>query len=248
MTPRRKPTNGGPLRVAGYVRVSTQEQGQHGISLAAQRERIESFAQSRGWELVRTYSDTASGKDTKRPGLQKMLEDAKRQQFEGVVILKIDRLSRRVMDFGALQETLEGAGVDLISVSETFDTTTPIGRAMSNIVAVFAQMEREVISERTRMALQHKKAHLQPYSRLAPYGFRRRQDRLLPDPKALAVVRDIFATRKAGKTLRDIASTLTERHISSPQGRPEWSPETVRLILRNAALYGQVMNGLLEGK
>ena len=240
-----KPANG-PLKAVGYARVSTAEQGQHGVSLAAQRERIEAFCKSRGWLLVRVYTDVASGKDLKRSGLQRLLEDSKRGEFEVTVITKVDRLTRRVMDFGLLQEALQRQGIGLASIGEGFDDTTPIGRAMSNIIATFAQLERELIGERTRDALRHKKEHLQAYNRQTPYGFRRKDDSLLPDPDTLKVVKEIFAQRKAGASLRDIAQGLTGRGIPSPQGRPEWSAETVRLILRNAALYGQVLNGLLQ--
>ncbi len=244
MVKRRKGRENGPLKAVGYARVSTEEQGREGVSLAAQRERIAAFCQSRGWELLRIYSDTASGKDTKRPGLQKLLEDAKRGEFEAVVITRIDRLSRRVIDFGLLQEALERCGVGLVSVTETFDTTTPIGRAMSNIVATFAQMERELIAERTRTALQHKKAHGEAYSKVTPYGFRRVGDRLLPDPDQMKVVKRILEDRTAGASLREIASDLTEQGVASPTGG-EWNQETVRRILRDGPLYGKVLNGLL---
>jgi site-specific DNA recombinase len=246
MTPRRKIADG-RLRSVGYARVSTEEQGREGVSLAAQREKIAGFCTARGWDLIRIYTDTASGKDMKRPGLQKMLGDARQGEFEAVVIVKLDRLSRRVFDWGRLQEEMHQRGIALVSIGESLDDTTAVGRMMGNIIAAFAQMERELIGERTKTALDHKKAHLQTYGP-TPYGFRRRGDRLVPDGKTLSVVQDIFTCRKANATLREIATALMEQRIPSPQGRPEWSAETVRIILRNAALYGHVMNGLLEGK
>lgn len=246
MTLRRKPAND-RLRVVAYTRVSTAEQGQHGVSLTAQKERLEALCASRDWLLLRTYTDVASGKDLKRPGLQRLLEGAQKGEFEAVLITKLDRLSRRMLDWASVQEKLQSRGIALVSISEGFDDTTPIGRAMANIIMTFAQMERELIGERTKDALRYKREHLQAYGP-TPFGFRRRDDRLLPEAKALATVKQIFTMRKKGATLREIAGALMKQGMPSPQGRPTWSAETVRLILRNAALYGQVMNDVLPGR
>ncbi len=240
---RRKSTND-RLRAVGYVRVSTEEQGQHGVSLSAQKERVAAYCQSRDWNLLRVYEDVASGKDRKRRGLQRLLEDAKKGEVEAVVFTKLDRLSRRVLDWGHLQEELRKHEVAVVSIFEGLDDTTPIGRAMANIVATFAQLERETIAERTRVALAHKRQHGEVYGPV-PYGFKRKADRLLPNAEQLAVVGEIYKRRKAEQTLRQIAEVLMARNVAAPRGGTEWSPETVRLIVRNAALYGQVLNGLL---
>jgi site-specific DNA recombinase len=228
------------------VRVSTEEQQREGVSLPAQRARIAAYCESRNWELVKTYSDTASGKDLRRPGVRQMLEDMHRGAFEVLVFMKVDRLTRRLLDFAQVQQEFHQRGIGLASISEGFDDTTPIGRAMGALVAVFAELERETIRERTRTALAYKRERGEVYSRFAPFGYRKRADHLLPDPKALETVRSIFSMRKGGATLRAIAASLTEQHIRSPQGQPTWSPETVRLILLNAAVYGEVLNGLLK--
>lgn len=245
---RKSPEENGPLRAAGYVRVSDAEtQGRHGASLAAQRERIAGQCTARGWELVRVYSDKESGKDLKRPGLQKMLEDAKRGDFQAVVITKLDRLSRSVKDWGQLQEDLHRLGIALVSISEALDDTTAVGRMMSNIIAAFAQMERELISERTKTVLQHKKKHHEVYSRRIPFGFRRKGDTLVPDPQQYSIVQSIFKQRKAQPPVsyRAIAAALTKRGISSPLGHAEWTAQTVWKICQNASLYGQATNDVL---
>lgn len=257
MTPSRRKAND-RLRVAGYARVSTDEQRERGVSLAAQKERIEAQCLARNWLLLRTYTDVASGKDLKRDSLTKLLKDAEAGEIEAVVITKLDRLSRRMLDFAQVQVNLQQRNIALVSITEGFDDTTPVGRAMANVIMTFAQMERELIGERTRDALAYKRKHLQVYGS-TPYGFTRKADHLLPNGKQLAIVQEIFKRRRAvtvrppgrpgtkppGESLREIAKALTKRSIPSPQGRPEWSAETVRLILRNAPLYGQVMNGLL---
>lgn len=248
MTPRRKPAppNGGPLRAVGYIRVSTEEQGQHGVSLAAQHERIGAFCTSRGWACLHIYRDVASGKDAHRPGLQRLLADAATGAFEAVIFTKLDRFSRRMADWIGLQERLSSLGISLVSIGEGYDETTPVGRFIMHVLMAFAQMERETISERIRGTLTYKRLQGLVYGPV-PFGFRRVQDRLLPEPKSLKVVQDIFARRKAGATLRGITAALAKRGVPSPHGRPEWSPETIRVILRNAALYGQVMNDVLPG-
>jgi len=244
MVPRRKGQQSDQLRVAGYARVSTEEQGQQGVSLSAQRERIEGYCTARNWHLLRIYTDVASGKDMKRPGLQQLLEEAKRGAFEVVVFTKLDRLSRRVLDWGRLQEEMRQVEVGLVSIGEGLDDTTPMGRAMANIVATFAQLEREVIGERTAAALRYKREHLHVYGH-TPYGFKRKGDQLLPNASELAVIEEIFTRRAAGASLREIAGALAEKRVLSPAGRAEWSAEGIRKILRNAPLYGKVINGLL---
>jgi len=233
------------LRVVGYARVSTEEQAQQGVSLSAQRERIEAFCTARNWELRRIYTDVASGKDLRRPGLQQLLADGRRGLFEAVVFTKLDRLSRRVLDWGRLQEEMRRLEIGLVSIAEGLDDTTPMGRAMANIVATFAQLEREVIGERTAAALRYKRDRLEVYGP-TPYGFKRVGDRLLPNARELAVVEDIFARRERGASLREIAAALAQRGVPSPTGRPEWSAEAIRKLLRNAPLYGKVINGLLD--
>lgn len=245
MRPRRKPTND-RLRAVGYARVSTEEQGQHGVSLAAQKERIAAYCTSRDWNLLRVYEDVASGKDRKRRGLQRLLDDAKKGEVEAVVFTKLDRLSRRVLDWGHLQEDLRTHEVAVVSIFEGLDDTTPIGRAMANVVATFAQLERETIAERTRVALAYKRQHGQVYGPV-PYGFKRKADLLLPNAEQLAVVQEIFRRRKTKETLRQIAEKLMARKVAAPRGGTDWSAETVRIILRNAALYGRVTNDLLPG-
>lgn len=164
-------------------------------------------------------------------------------EVEAVVIAKLDRLSRRMFDFTKVQAELQRLGVALVSIGEGFDDSTPIGRAMAHVIMTFAQMERELISERTRTAATYKRDHLQPYGP-TPYGFRRVGDKLLPDRETLKVVEEIFTLRRKGASLRRIAGELNGRQIPAPRGGA-WSAEGVRLILRNAGLYGKVLDGLL---
>lgn len=136
------------MNVAIYCRVSTIEQAEHGYSLNAQEERLKSYAKSLGYKVLKVYKDPGySGSNTNRPGLQNLLLNV--SLFDAVLIFKLDRLSRSQKDtLKILEEKLLPNNCDLISISESFDTSTPFGRAMIGILSVFAQLERENIKER----------------------------------------------------------------------------------------------------
>lgn len=97
------------------------------------------------------YEDEGfSGKNTKRPEFLRMMQDAKKKRFQQVVVYRLDRISRNIVDFMTITEKLQSSGIGFISINERFDTTTPMGRAMMQIAAVFAQLERETIAERVQ--------------------------------------------------------------------------------------------------
>ena len=102
-------------------------------------------------EEVSIYQDKGfSGKNTNRPDFQRMMEDVEKGVIQKIVVYRLDRLSRSITDFGKLWDTLKKHGVEFVSINETFDTSTPMGRAMLNIIMVFAQLERETTAERVR--------------------------------------------------------------------------------------------------
>ena len=138
------------IRVALYVRVSSHEQVE-GYSIGEQIERLEKYAEALEWDIVKTYVDPGySGGNTDRPGLKELLKDIKKGEITKVVVYKLDRLSRSQKDTMLLiEDEFLAHGVDFVSMSENFDTSTPFGRAMIGILAVFAQLERENIKERT---------------------------------------------------------------------------------------------------
>ena len=138
------------IKVALYPRVSSQEQVD-GYSIGEQIERLTKYCEAMNWEIYKIYTDPGySGGDTNRPGLQEMLKDVRDGKVEKVVVYKLDRLSRSQKDTMLLiEDEFLAHGVDFVSMSENFDTSTPFGRAMIGILAVFAQLERENIKERT---------------------------------------------------------------------------------------------------
>jgi site-specific DNA recombinase len=141
------------MLVALYPRVSTQEQAKEGYSIGEQIDRLNKYCEAMGWTVYKTYTDPGySGGDMNRPGLQEMIKDVKAGKVDKVVVYKLDRLSRSQKDTLILIEDVFLANkVDFVSVSESFDTSSPVGRAVLGLLAVFAQLEREQIKERMGM-------------------------------------------------------------------------------------------------
>lgn len=138
-----------------YIRVSTLDQAREGYSLAAQRKTLEEYAALHRYEVIRIYADEGiSGKDiSHRPALRDMLDTVKHEGADLVLVWALSRLTRSVADLYGILGLLQHCNCSLISYTESFDTTTPTGRAMMGLLGVFAQMEREITAERVKMAM-----------------------------------------------------------------------------------------------
>ncbi len=147
------------MRVYGYVRVSTREQGDSGLGLDAQTEAIRTEASRRGWDLVDIREDVSSGKSMrKRDNLGRTLRDLRDGKADGLIVAKLDRLSRSVLDFAAVMESASAEGWSVVVIDLGVDTTTTHGELIANIMIALAQWERRIIGDRTRSALQAVKA------------------------------------------------------------------------------------------
>lgn len=208
------------MRVVGYVRVSTVGQEQSGASLEAQKAAIAGEAGRRGWELVDLLGDTASGKSMRRrPRLEWLLDRLDVGEFDGMIVSRLDRLSRSVGDFAAILDRANRKDWALVCLDPAVDLTTPYGRAMANVAAAFAQLERELISQRTSEGIAAKVAA---------------GERVLPQPEVPElVVGRIVALRGRGTSLRGICRALTVEGHRPPRSRV-WRPTTVRNVLRRA--------------
>src|SRR5580765_4731215 len=146
------------MQVLGYVRVSTDEQSDSGAGLKAQRQAIVTECRRRGWHLVEVIEDAGySAKDLKRPGVQEAIRVLQSREASALVVAKLDRLSRSMIDFTGLMAKAQKQGWALVALDCAVDTTTPAGEAMANMLATFAQFERRLISQRTREALEVRK-------------------------------------------------------------------------------------------
>lgn len=217
----------------GYIRVSTVGQATEGVSLEAQRAKIEAWCAASGFALAAVHVDAglSGGRADNRPALQAALSDVTKQR--GVLIVySLSRLARSTRDAIEIAERLERADADLVSLSERLDTTSAAGRMIFRMLAVLAEFERDQIAERTKGAMSHLRANGKRISRHVPYGWTLTADgeNLAANPaerEAIALMRQL---RADGLTLAKIAAALTERGIPSKLGAT-WTPATVRRIL-----------------
>jgi len=230
----------GQTRVIGYLRVSTDYQADEGVSLAAQRAKLEAYADLYGLELVAVYEDGGhSAKTLNRPALQAALAALEAGQAEGLLVAKLDRLSRSVVDMGTLVNRYFQRHA-LYSVGEQIDTSSASGRLVLNLLTTVAQWEREAIGERTSDALTHLKAKGVKLGGEC-LGWQRTEAtdedgrRIVADiEREVSTVERIVELREAGLSLRAIAAALTdEGHATKRGGR--WQANTVRKVLARAA-------------
>ena len=210
------------MQVVGYVRVSTDEQAASGAGLEAQRNAILAECERRGWQLVEMIEDQGySAKDMKRPGVQEALRVLKAGDATALVVAKLDRLSRSMVDFAGLMAQAQKQSWALVALDCAVDTTTPAGEAMAHMLATFAQFERRLIGQRTREALAIKRAQGVQLGRPRVMGeeLRRRIRRMHAD----------------GDSLAAIARTLTSEGVPTVQGGLRWYPSTVRAVLQSRA-------------
>lgn len=207
-----------PLFLA-YTRVSTEEQANSGNGLQAQRAAIEAEAARRGWQLEHFSDEGVSGKYI-GPELQEVLGLLASGQADGLVVAKLDRLSRSIINAANIIESSQAQRWALVVLDGNLDLTTPAGRMFAHNLMNFAQYERELISDRTKAALSAK---------------RNRGERLgRPRLAKPGVVRRIVMDRDAGLSFARIASALEAEGILSPAGRPNWQASTVRRIYQSA--------------
>jgi len=210
------------MRVVGYTRVSTEEQADSRAGLDAQRAAILAECERHGWTLVRVIEDGGySAKDLKRPGVRAALDTLQRGDADALVVSKLDRLSRSMIDFSSIMQAAQRQSWGLVALDVNVDTTTPAGEAMANVLATFAQFERRLIGQRTRDALAVKREQ----------GVRLGRPRSLP----VEVVERVVREREAGRSLRSIAQGLDADAVPTAQGGKAWHASTVSAVLRSAA-------------
>lgn len=201
--------------VIGYIRVSTEEQADSRAGLEAQRAAIQAEATRRGWHLIEVVEDAGfSGKDLRRPGIAAALETLRSHRADTLVVAKLDRLSRSMLDFAALMDRATREHWALVALDLGVDTSTPSGEMMANVLATFAQFERRLIGQRTKDALAQKVAQGIKLGR--------------PVEMSEEVRARIVAERAAGRSFSAIARRLTAEAIPTAQGGRQWYPSTVR--------------------
>jgi DNA invertase Pin-like site-specific DNA recombinase len=243
------------VRCAIYTRKSSEEGLEQGFnSLHAQREACAAYVLSQaseGWTLApEIYDDGGlSGGTLERPALQQLLADVAAGQVDIIVVYKVDRLTRSLLDFAKLVEALDQAGTSFVSITQSFNTTTSMGRLTLNMLLSFAQFEREVTAERIRDKLAASKAKGMWMGGNPPLGYR-------PDGRSLAIVeehaalvRQIYARYKRLGTVRLVADQLIAKGITVPQrttstgrtyGGGAFSRGQLYALLRNPIYVGDI--------
>jgi DNA invertase Pin-like site-specific DNA recombinase len=215
----------GSMRVIGYARVSTDEQAASGLGLDAQEAAIRAETERRGWELVEVITDAgiSGGRaPADRPGFAQVLQAMAADRADGVIVAKLDRLTRSLTDFAALLERSARDDWAVVALDVDVDTTSATGRLVAHVMGAVSEWERGVIGERTKAALESKRAQ----------GHRLGRPVTLPP----AVRQRIERERAAGLSLARIGRGLDADRVPTAQGGARWYPATVRAVLRSLEL------------
>lgn len=263
MNPRKTTVAAAGKRAAIYLRVSVEtEQKQNAkrrkgrstnadySSLDAQRDRTLAFIASQpGWRFVEQYVDDGrSGKDLNRSDLQRMFKDMEAGKIDVVVVYKIDRLSRSLRDFVATMERFTKLGVAFADVTMGFNTAAAsgVGRLTLNILAAFAEFEREMIVQRTRDKIEATRQKGLWSGGISPLGYDLKDGALIVNDSEAETVRAIFKRYLATRSVRDVAQSLNaEKRAIKQRGRQAraWTPSMVARVLRNAVVTGVITHG-----
>ncbi|MCM3573334.1 recombinase family protein [Mesobacillus subterraneus] len=232
--------------VAIYIRVSTEEQAKEGYSISAQKQKLKAYCIAQGWEVSGVYVDEGiSAKDMKRPQLQQMIKDIKAGEIDCVLVYRLDRLTRSVLDLYKLLETFEKHDCKFKSATEVFETTTALGRMFITIVAAMAQWERENTGERVSMGF-HEKVRQGKYAlnfRLFGYDLDLKTGKLSINEEEAKIVRLIVHLYlKEGMGANRICKYLNERNIKTRNGNT-WGDKGIIQILKSPVYYGTIQYG-----
>lgn len=237
-------------RAAIYVRLSRDRVGE--TSTARQEADTRALARARGFEVVEVFSDvdlSAYKAGVVRPAYEKMLAAARAGELDAVVVWKVDRLARSLREFVRVTEMLDKYGVALVSVNESLDTSSPMGRAMLQIIGVFAELESATISLRTKNAKAHDAAHGRPNGGgRRPFGYTH-QTFVELVPEEVELLHEAANRLLAGASLRSIAADWNARGITTTTGAP-WSSANLGRTLRGEHLAGRRRHGgqIVEGE
>jgi DNA invertase Pin-like site-specific DNA recombinase len=225
-----------------YIRVSTQEQATQGVSLEAQEARLRAYCSMVGLSiesLIKEGGVSATKALRDRPGGADLLSLVGKKKVGHVVALKLDRLFRDAVDALHQTKTWDKAGIALHLVDmggQTLNTASAMGRFFLNMMAGVAELERNLIAERTGMALAHKKAKLEVYAP-TPYGYDREGKTLAINHSEFTIVAKIREWREGGWSLGRIAQELTSLNIPTKRGG-KWYAGTVKYLLDNNLYEG----------
>ncbi|WP_336967089.1 recombinase family protein [Bacillus cereus] len=226
------------MRCAIYARVSTEEQAVEGYSISAQKKKLTAYCETQDWDVVGYYVDEGiSAKNTNRPELIRMIDHIKKGLIDCVLVYRLDRLTRSVLDLYNLLDVFEKYDCKFKSATEVYDTTTAIGRLFITIIAALAQWERENIGERVRVGQQEKVRQGKYTSGRKPYGYNadHKEGVLTVIEEEAKIVRSVFNDYLKGHSAQRICKKLNT--IGTP-GRDYWNEKAILYILENPLYVG----------
>jgi len=219
-------------KVIGYVRVSTEEQARNGMSLRSQESTIRTYVKLKRLGQVEIIPDSESGKTLKREGVRRLISLCEEGEVSHLIVYKLDRLTRRTRHLLELVEDVFVANnVCFHSVTENIDTTGPLGKFFLTLMGALAQMERELIVERIKDALEEKKRRGEPLGSPA-LGFRAEDKARIEDPEELSVAKYVKTLRRKRLSMGEIAKRLNEEEMPTKRGK-RWHSSTVYYILKS---------------
>ena len=242
-------------RCAIYARKSTNQRLEHDAnSLVTQREICSAYIKSqqyKGWvELPDRYDDGGhSGSGMDRPALSQLMHDIEAGEIDVVVVYKIDRLTRSLADFVRMIEIFDQRNIDLVSISQAFDTSDSMGRMILNVLLTFSQFERELIADRVRDSIRTRKRHGKMHGGLPPFGYIATADGLKIDKSEAEIVRFIFDEFLRTRRYTQVMTAVREKELCSsvkyslsgkPRGGKPISPGTVYGIVQNPMYVGEI--------
>ncbi len=227
------------MRCVLYRRVSTDMQAEEGFSLEAQRVRLQAYAESQGWTITGDYCDEGfSAKNTERPQMQRLIKDIKEKRFDVILVYRLDRFVRSVLDLHELLQLMDKHDVKFKSATEVFDTTSATGRLFITLIATLAQWERETIAERVHMGMTKRAQQGLRNGAPAPYGYRMENGMLIIDEEEAKWVQFIFSRYQTVGALT-VSKELNAKGIRTKKGE-WWSDFSVKYVLRNPIYTGRV--------
>jgi site-specific DNA recombinase len=233
------------MKVALYVRVSTEEQADEGFSINGQIKTLEDYCERNRYEVVKVYKDEGlSGKSMNRPALRELLKDCKSNLFDMVMVWKISRLARKQVDFLNIIDLLEKNNVTFFSYSENIDASTPTGKAMLQMMGSFAELERNITVENVKMGMTQR-AKEGKWNGGSMLGYTSKNKQLVIVESEAKIVRRIFDLYINGKGYKSIANQLNHEGYKTKHNAG-FSTNSVRTILTNPAYAGFIRFNQVE--
>ena len=218
------------IKAIGYIRVSTDEQVKEGVSLENQEAKIRAYCDLKDLKLLEIVEDAGiSAKNLRRPGAQRVIEMARNKMVDAVVVYKLDRMFRSTVDALETTKQFDKWSVSFHSIQETIDTKSAMGKFFFTLTAALAEMEREIIGERTRDVLQQKKANGEVYGHV-PFGFKRFKGKLLAHKAEQKIIQTVLGMRQEGLNYSKISRELNHMGLKTKLGN-RWFAQTVKNVI-----------------